>query len=252
MRTAIVIPARLEATRLPGKPLVALGELPLVVRVHRQARKVRGVDHVLVATEAPEVKAVVEASGGVAVLTRADHASGTDRIAEAIHGLDADLIINLQGDEPFIEPDDLAQVANALRTSDADLVTLRRPMTQRDELLDPSVVKVVCADDGRALYFSRAPIPFDRTGDHRVDGTYRHVGVYGYRRSALQRIVAAPPHPLEQREGLEQLRALALGMKIVLIDGKTHARGIDTPADLEAARRRVAELGEAAFPGGHG
>ncbi|MEK7706086.1 MAG: 3-deoxy-manno-octulosonate cytidylyltransferase [Myxococcota bacterium] len=249
MRSAIIIPARLGATRLPRKPLATLGGLPLIVRVMQQARKCRAVDDVVVATDSEEIAAAVERHGGRAVMTSPSHPSGSDRVAEAATRLAVDLVINLQGDEPFVVPSDLERMLKPLAEGRCDIVTLRAPIVTREELVDPSAVKVVCRDDGMALYFSRATIPYERAQTGDIAGTYRHIGVYGYRRAALERLVQSPVHPLETREGLEQLRALALGQRILVLDGETQTRGIDTPLDLAAAEQRVHTLGEAAFPG---
>jgi 3-deoxy-manno-octulosonate cytidylyltransferase (CMP-KDO synthetase) len=248
MRTAIIIPARLAAARLPGKPLRILGKVPLVVRVAQQAQKCQHVDDVVVATDASEVLEAVTAHGLAAVITRADHASGTDRVAEAAASLGVDYVVNLQGDEPFVDPDDLRTVAMALKSSKTDMVTLCAPITDPAELHDPDVVKVVSRDDGQALYFSRAPIPFARDASLGPAGTFRHIGIYGYTRAALNRLATSPTHPVERRESLEQLRALAMGMSIAVLPARTTARGIDTEDDLAWARRRVESLGEAAFP----
>jgi 3-deoxy-manno-octulosonate cytidylyltransferase (CMP-KDO synthetase) len=225
-----------------------LGGVPLVVRVAQQASKVSQVEVVAVATDAPEIAAAVRGAGFTAVLTRSTHPSGTDRVAEAAEALDAEFIINAQGDEPFLQPADLAAIADALRRDDADIVTLSRPITRREDFENPNVVKVVCRDDGRALYFSRAPIPYPRRGEAPPPGACRHIGVYGFRRRALRAMCHAAPHPLEQGEGLEQLRALAMGLSIAVLPARTDARGIDTEEDLAWARDRVARLGGAAFP----
>lgn len=245
---AIVIPARLAATRLPRKPLVDLGGMPLVVRVEQQARKAGMASRVIVATDATEIFDAVIEHGGTAVMTSPDHASGTDRVAEVAADLDAGILVNLQGDEPFLEPTDLDAVIAALQEGDADMATLRVPIDDEAEVMDPSVVKVVSRDDGVALYFSRAPIPFDRGGDMGAQGAYRHLGIYAYRRATLEKLAQTPVHPLERRERLEQLRALAIGMTIAVCDGRTTGRGIDTKEDLAWARARVDKLGEGAFP----
>ena len=249
MRTAILIPARLQATRLPGKPLAKLGDVPLVVRVAMQCCLVPDVQ-VAVATDSPQIFDAVTSHGLRAIMTHSGHASGTDRVAEAAAQLDCENIINAQGDEPFIDPRDLFAIAAALRHGTCDMVTLKRPITDRQDLDNPNVTKVVTRDDGTALYFSRAPIPFDRRGDLPVTGTFRHIGVYGFRRQALDALCSRGPHPLEEREGLEQLRALAMGLAIAVLPANTDARGIDTAEDLAWARARVARLGEAAFPPG--
>lgn len=248
MRSVIVIPARLAASRLPNKPLAVLGGLPLVVRVAQQANKCAVAGSVIVATDAQRVADVAQAHGIEAVLTRPEHPSGTDRVAEVVAGSDAEIIVNLQADEPFIDPRDLDTVITTLEQTDADIVTLDAPIEDGATLADPNVVKVVKDDHDRALYFSRAPIPFDRDGDKGVTGARMHIGVYGYRRAALERMCAAPVHPLEARERLEQLRAMALGLTIIVKEALGTARGIDTVADYEWATQRVARMGEAAFP----
>lgn len=248
MRTAIVIPARLGATRLPGKPLLTLGGVPLVVRVARQARKCKHAGEIVVATDSQQIADAVTSHGERAVLTSAAHQSGTDRVAEAVAQLAPDFVLNVQGDEPFVDPVDLDVLASALESGGPDMVTLERPITTREELLDPNVVKVVVTDERRALYFSRAPVPYDRSGGADFTGARRHVGVYGYTRDALRRMTRAPVHPMERREGLEQLRALAMGMHIEVLPARTAGRGIDTEEDLAWARARVESLGEAAFP----
>ncbi|OGQ90147.1 MAG: hypothetical protein A2289_19805 [Deltaproteobacteria bacterium RIFOXYA12_FULL_58_15] len=248
MRTAIIIPARLAATRLPNKLLQALGDRPLIACTAAQARKCKNVDEVVVATDDESIKRVVEAHGGHAVMTDVGHASGTDRVAEAAAIVGADLVVNLQGDEPFIHPLDLEDLFQILRQQRTNLATLATPITEMWDWENPNVVKVVCRDDGQALYFSRAKIPFDRDSRHGLKGTMRHIGVYGYQRDALNRLSRTPPHPLEQRECLEQLRALALGMSIAVVPSRSVTLGIDTAEDLARARARVQQLGETAFP----
>lgn len=205
---------------------------------------------VAVATDSAQIFDAVSSYGLRAIMTRSDHRSGTDRVAEAAEQLPCDHVINAQGDEPFIDPRDMTALAEALRHGSCDMVTLKRPITDRQDLDNPNVTKVVTRDDGTALYFSRAPIPFDRRGDLPVTGTFRHIGVYGFRRQALNALCSRGPHPLEEREGLEQLRALAMGLAIAVLPANTDARGIDTEEDLTWARDRVARLGEAAFPPG--
>ncbi len=203
----------------------------------------------VVATDAPEIVEVVKSHGGDVVMTRADHQSGTDRVAEVVKARNYDLVVNVQGDEPFIDPRDLAAIAGALRSGKSDMATLVRPIDNRDDFMNPNVVKAVVRDDGQALYFSRAEIPFDRHGGHIFEGALRHIGVYGYTRGALERLTSAEVHPMERREGLEQLRALAIGMSIQTIRAESRGHGIDTEDDLNWARAEVARLGEAAFPG---
>lgn len=248
MRTVIVIPARLAAQRLPHKPLAALGGLPLVVRVAQQAKKA-DVGPVIVATDSPQIVKAVEAHGHEARLTSPQHPSGTDRVAEVAAQLSAEVVINLQGDEPFIDPRDLVAVAEMLEDPELHMATLRVPLRSVDQLHDPNVVKVITNNRQHALYFSRAPIPYPRTNQGSVEGCFAHLGVYGYRREALLELASAPVHPLEEREKLEQLRALARGYRIGVQTAHTAARGIDTLADLERARAYVQALGEAAFVG---
>jgi len=159
------------------------------------------------------------------------------------------VVVNLQGDEPFVDPRDAEAMLAPLHEGRADIVTLRTPIESLTELLDPNAVKVVTRDDGLALYFSRAPIPFERAQSGSFAGAFRHIGVYGYRHEALVRMVSAPVHALEAREALEQLRALGLGMRLLVLDAKTQSRGIDTAADLEAAEALVRSRGDTAFPG---
>lgn len=247
MSALAVIPARLAATRLPRKPLQLLGGEPLIVRVWQRVQALGVADRVVVATDAREVAQAVTQAGGEAVMTRSDHPSGTDRVAE-VASLDAfrdhDAVINVQGDEPFISRAVLHGVISALRTGDAPLATVAAH-APRDVLDRPDVVKVVTADDGRALYFSRAPIPWlrDPTDEaHLTPLVLQHVGVYGYSRSGLRRWVALPPHPLERVERLEQLRPLAAGlfMRVAIVDEPPEG-GIDTPEDLVRANARWTE-----------
>jgi 3-deoxy-manno-octulosonate cytidylyltransferase (CMP-KDO synthetase) len=254
MCTAVIIPVRMGATRLPNKPLADLGGVPLVVRVARQAAKCQVGAQVIVAAADQVIVDEVLRHGHDAVLTRAGHHSGTDRVAEVAAGLDCDIIINVQGDEPFVCPGDIDALVQRLAAKGEAMATLRRPLCDRAEWQNPNVVKVVCDDLGRALYFSRAAVPFERDGAPAGDdaavpaGVWAHIGVYGYRRERLLALAAAPVHALERVERLEQLRAMAMGYDIGVVDGRSRAAGIDTPRDLEQARARILRLGEAAFP----
>jgi 3-deoxy-manno-octulosonate cytidylyltransferase (CMP-KDO synthetase) len=242
LRRAIIIPARLASTRLPEKVLADLGGVPLVVQVARQARRCAAADVVAIATDSAAVLQAAQAHGFLALQTGAWHRSGTERVAEAAAALQADLIVNLQGDEPFIDPRDLDDVFALLQSAppqSADIVSLHRPLSCQADIDDPSVVKVVCRDDGTALYFSRSPIPYRRDASSQVPSVFGHIGVYGCRRAALDRWQQAPPHPLELAEGLEQLRALAMGMRIAMLPARSRGRGIDTPQDLAWARHEV-------------
>jgi len=237
-RTLVLIPARMAATRLPGKPLLDIVGLPMIVHVLRRA-EAADIGRVAVATDTPEIAAAVKAHGGEAVMTRADHPSGSDRVYEALNTLDPggriEIIVNLQGDFPTILPGNIRDVLPPLDDPAVDIATLAAEIHTEEESANPNVVKAVGSPIGpqrmRALYFTRAPAP------HGDGPRYHHVGLYAYRRAALERFVALPPSPLEQQEKLEQLRALEAGMRIDVTIVETVPRGVDTPADLETARR---------------
>lgn len=243
----VVIPARYASTRLPGKPLADIGGKPMVVRVYEAALR-SGAAEVIVATDDARVMEAVRAHGFTAVMTRADHPSGTDRIAEVarLRGWGADeLVVNVQGDEPLIDPALVVAVADALAAdSSAAIATAAHAITAIADFLNPNVVKVATATNGHALYFSRAPIPWHRDGfaKQREDLPAgflprRHVGLYAYRVAFLQRYDHLAPAPLEQWEALEQLRALWHGFHIHVIDcPHPPAPGVDTPEDLERVR----------------
>ncbi|HEX3149147.1 MAG TPA: 3-deoxy-manno-octulosonate cytidylyltransferase [Gemmataceae bacterium] len=243
MRTAIVIPARFASTRLPAKALLRETGKYLVQHVYEQARRVRGVETVIVATDDSRIKSAVESFGGRAVMTRSDHPSGSDRVAEVARSLDVDVIINVQGDEPLIDPTSLELLADLLRQDPkAEMATLAMPIVNEETYRNPNCVKVVCSEGGKALYFSRSPIPFVRDGQPDFARTpanfLHHLGLYAYRRAALLALSTLPPHPLEQLEKLEQLRALGHGWTIRVGIIEHGGRGVDTPADYE---RFVAE-----------
>ncbi len=240
----VVVPARLAATRLPRKPLLEAGGRPLVQHVVERARAVRSATALLVATDSDEIAAAARAAGADAVLTSPDCASGTDRVAEAARERGEELVVNLQGDEPEFEPDDVdALVAAMLADPSLPMGTIAVPAAP-GEAERPSVVKVVRDAAGRALYFSRAAIPHVRDPQDPEPAArapvLRHVGIYAFRRDALARFAALPPTPLERTEKLEQLRALENGWRIAVVLGRRAPPGIDTPEDLEAFRRRVA------------
>ena len=237
-RTLVLIPARMAATRLPGKPLMDIAGLPMIVHVMRSA-EAADIGRVAVATDTPEIASVVEAHGGTAVMTRPDHPSGSDRIFEAAEALDpqreAEIVVNLQGDFPTITPETIRQVMPPLQDPDVDIATLASEIHSDEEDRAPSVVKAVGSPLGgnrmRALYFTRATAP------HGDGPRYHHIGLYAYRRPALQRFVSLPPSALEKQEKLEQLRALEAGMRIDFMVVDTVPRGVDMPDDLETARR---------------
>ncbi|NYG31246.1 3-deoxy-manno-octulosonate cytidylyltransferase (CMP-KDO synthetase) [Sphaerotilus montanus] len=244
----ILIPARLASTRLPGKPLADLGGLPMIVRVAQRCATA-GARDVVVATDAPEVAAACAAHGVRVVLTRADHATGSDRLAEACEllGLDGDdIVVNVQGDEPLIDVALIAACAQGLlRQPDCVMSTAAHAIDSVEEFVNPNVVKVVCDAAGRALYFSRAPLPWWRDGN--ADGItalpttpapLRHIGIYGYRAGFLRRFPALSASPIEQVESLEQLRVLWHGERIAVHVSDTRpGPGVDTPEDLERVRR---------------
>jgi 3-deoxy-manno-octulosonate cytidylyltransferase (CMP-KDO synthetase) len=237
MRTAIVIPARYASTRLPAKALLRETGKYLVQHVYEQARRVRGVEAVIVATDDGRIASAVEGFGGRAVMTRKDHPSGSDRVAEVARSLDVDVVINLQGDEPLIDPASLELLADLLRKDPAaEMATLAMPIADEETYRNPNCVKVVCGSDGRALYFSRSPIPFVRDGLQAFgpgSPFLHHLGLYAYRRAALLALSSLPAEPLEQLEKLEQLRPLGAGWRI-RVGVVAHAgRGVDTPADYE-------------------
>jgi 3-deoxy-manno-octulosonate cytidylyltransferase (CMP-KDO synthetase) len=251
IRFVVVIPARYASTRLPGKPLLDIGGKPMVQWVVEAAAR-SGAADVIVATDDSRIAHAVhdprDVGKGIAIMTQSEHPSGTDRIAEVarIKQWPADLIVvNVQGDEPHIQPDIIDQVARLLITDQrADMATLCTPLVSAEELLNPNIVKVVTANDGAALYFSRAPIPWSRdtaSGDllsqRSFAQSFRHLGIYAYRVRALLLMTQSPPGMLEQVEKLEQLRALQLGMRIVVAQACTvPGTGVDTPADLQLAR----------------
>jgi 3-deoxy-manno-octulosonate cytidylyltransferase (CMP-KDO synthetase) len=235
-----IIPARFESTRLPGKPLAMIGDKPMIQHVYERARAVRLVDRVVVATDDAGIANVVRAFGGDVMMTRATHPSGTDRAAEVAEHLDASLVVNVQGDLPFLEP---AMVDSAVMPLRADpelpMATVRTPICDPAEMANPNVVKVVVDRQGDALYFSRSPLPYWRESGAGVLG-YKHIGLYAYRRDFLLRFARLEPTPLERAEKLEQLRALEWGFRIRVTDTETVGIEVDTPEDLQRARAHVA------------
>lgn len=242
--TLILIPARLKATRLPDKPLADIHGEPMIVHVWRRAMA-SGAGRVVVATDSDKILAAVRSAGGEAEMTRADHPSGSDRIFEVLARIDPErrlaAVVNLQGDLPTLDPALVKACLEPVTAGTADLATLAAVITSEHERTEPSVVKVVGTqadpdrpDRLRALYFTRATAPW---GDGPL---YHHIGIYAWRRAALERFVSLPPSPLELREKLEQLRALEAGMRIEVAVVDTVPLGVDTPADLERARRMLA------------
>jgi 3-deoxy-manno-octulosonate cytidylyltransferase (CMP-KDO synthetase) len=235
VKKLIVIPARYESTRLPGKPLLEVAGKPLIRLVYERASESRLQDGVIVATDDERILNAVRAFGGDAVMTGASCKSGTDRVFEAIGQREADIIINLQGDEPFMRPDMADLLFSVMEKEDLDMATLCSPIADDREYHDPNTVKVVLDRHGFALYFSRSPIPHLRNTDAKAL-LYKHIGIYGFRRDFLERFVRMPRSRLEEIESLEQLRVLENGFKIRVLTTHYDGFGIDTPADLERAR----------------
>ena len=249
MRVAVVIPARFASSRLPGKPLLRDTGKYLIQHVYEQSSAAKAASLVVVATDDERIRKAVEGFGGNVVMTRADHPSGTDRVAEVAAGLGSHVVVNVQGDEPQLDPAAIDLLVELLAADPgSDMATLATPLPDRESYLSPNVVKVVCDDRGRALYFSRSPIPMVRDGDPdfaaRPARFLQHLGVYAYRREFLLRIAAAPPHALEQSEKLEPLRVLGTGGSIrVGLAAHAH-RGVDTPADYAEFVRMFRASGE--------
>jgi 3-deoxy-manno-octulosonate cytidylyltransferase (CMP-KDO synthetase) len=241
-----VIPARIGSERLPRKPLHVLAGRPLIEWVWRRAKGFATLDAVVVATDSEEVAEVCRAAGAVVELTSPDHASGTDRVAEVADReayREFDVVVNIQGDEPFVAEEQVAAAASLVQEG-WDVGTVATPVRTLEAWRDPAVVKVVRRDDGGALYFSRAPIPFLRDGDPTPEalGSHRflrHLGIYAYSRSALGRWVALPPGELERIERLEQLRALAAGLSIGVATVESAEGGVDTYDDARRAEARL-------------
>jgi len=239
MKTLIVIPARMASTRLPGKPMADIHGKPMIVHVYERA-VAANIGPVIVACAEAEIANAIEKIDGKAILTDPDLPSGTDRVKAAVDKFDKngefDVVVNVQGDMPAIEPDIIAQTVAVLKDNEnADIATAVVHTTSEREISDPNVVKAVLAKDGKALYFTRASAP---TGE---GGVWHHVGLYAYRRTALERFCTLEPSPLEIRERLEQLRALENGMTIYATELATAPDGVDTPEDLERAREILGE-----------
>ena len=238
----VVIPARYGSTRLPGKPLLDIAGRPMIEHVHRRASAAAGIRRVIVATDDDRIAETVSGFGGEAWLTRADHPTGSDRLAEVARRLNSEIIVNVQGDEPLMPaPVIQAVVAMLARDPGLGIATVRCPLTDPEMLADPNVVKVVVDARGDALYFSRAPIPHARDrAPERVALGDRHIGLYAYRRTCLLELAAIPPTPLERLERLEQLRALESGYRIGTFATDQAPVAVDTAADLERVRHLFA------------
>jgi 3-deoxy-manno-octulosonate cytidylyltransferase (CMP-KDO synthetase) len=236
-----VIPARFGSSRLPGKALADIAGVPMIVRVWRQTRKARLVHRVLIATDDERIARTVRDAGGEAEMTASSHPSGTDRIAEVARRVHADVYLNVQGDQPFIAPEDIDAVVKIMTDEPVlSMATLGAPIVDFDEWRNPNKVKIVCDNRGYALYFSRSPIPFFRDGAGVPRGALRHVAVYGYRRDFLLDFTALAPGHLEQTEKLEQLRAMEHGYRIRVVGSVAPSLEVDTPEDLARANIQAA------------
>lgn len=237
MSVLAVIPARYGSTRFPGKPLALLKNKPVIQHVYEQVKKAKSISEIIVATDDDRIVHAVKSFGGKAMLTNPKVQSGTERVAEVAGSRTTDVIINVQGDEPLIRGEQIDQVADFLiRHKDVPMASLMVPLTNKEDLNNPNVVKVVVDKDGYALYFSRSPIPFERTnGTMAVSSKlcYKHIGLYGYQRDFLMKFPSLKPTTLEQAEQLEQLRALEHGYRIKLLETAQDTVGIDTPEDLQ-------------------
>lgn len=241
MKATVVIPARYGSSRFPGKPLAQMAGKPMIQWVYERSREARGIGEVIVATDDERIRRAVEDFGGWVQMTSSAHETGTDRIAEVAQALSSEVIVNVQGDEPLIRPD---MIESALQPFEEDpslvMGTLKAPLTSAEEWASPHVVKVVVDRQDFALYFSRAPIPYDRDGGREGAGCrasaaegFKHVGLYAYRRDFLLTFAQLSPTPLERREKLEQLRALEHGYRIKVVSTSYEGVGVDKPEDLE-------------------
>jgi 3-deoxy-D-manno-octulosonate cytidylyltransferase len=241
-----VIPARFASARFPGKPLVPIAGRAMIERVVAQVRKAQRVSRVIVATDDPRILKAVEKFGGEAILTRSDHRSGTDRIAEVAAHLPAQVYVNVQGDEPLLDPSVVDAVVSAiLEDASIQIATPCVPIAQAAEIMDPNVVKVVRNFEGQALYFSRAPVPWVRDSGSPVAARHwKHIGMYAFRREALLEFPTLPPGELERIEQLEQLRWLENGFPISVVETSYDAASVDVPADVQRVEKILRERGE--------
>jgi 3-deoxy-manno-octulosonate cytidylyltransferase (CMP-KDO synthetase) len=235
-----LIPARYASTRLPGKVLADIDGRPMIEHVYRRAAASPVVSQVIVATDDLRVATRVTGFGGHVRLTRPTHETGTDRLAEVAATLDCDIVVNVQGDEPLIDPGAIAELIDPFSDASVQVTTLYRRIHKTSELQNPNVTKVVVDRGGYALYFSRSAIPYQRDPRGGWPPLYRHIGLYAYRRSALMVLASLEPTPLERAESLEQLRALEHGIRIKAVESAYESFGVDTPEDLEQVRRLIA------------
>jgi 3-deoxy-manno-octulosonate cytidylyltransferase (CMP-KDO synthetase) len=248
LHVVAIVPARYESTRLPGKPLALIDGKPMIQHVYERTRGVALVDRVLVATDDARIADAVRGFAGDVVMTRSDHPSGTDRIAEVATNLEADVIVNVQGDLPFLDAEMVDAVVALMRADTAlPMATVKTPIRDAAEMSNANVVKVVADREGYALYFSRSPLPYWRdaaAGPAAGVLGYKHIGLYAYRRDFLMTFARLAPTPLERAEKLEQLRALEWGFRIKVAETRTVGIEVDTPHDLERARARARAAGQ--------
>ena len=245
MKTVVIIPARFASSRLEGKALLDIAGKPMIQRVYEAASQAQLTDRVIVATDDTRILDTVTHFGGEAAITSTHHISGTDRVAEVADQLVCDTVVNLQGDEPLMEPpliDEL--VRSLLDDQDVYMASAQSPIRLRADLKNPNIVKVVSDHDDYALYFSRSPIPYHVSSNQAARGFlgFKHIGLYIYRKDFLMKLVKLDPSPLEKQEKLEQLRVLENGYRIKLISTEYDSPGVDTPADLKQVRERIAQL----------
>ncbi len=242
-----IIPARFQSTRLPGKALLDIAGRPMIEHVYRRASAATSLDALLVATDDDRIARAVERFGGIACLTSSSHASGTDRLAEVVQAVPCGLVVNVQGDEPLLDPALIDAAVTPLRADPAiEMGTAARPVRDSAELNDPNMVKVVRGNDGFALYFTRAPIPFGRD-DSSVPAARVHVGLYVYRRATLLRLARLAPGPLERVEALEQLRAVENGIRIHVVDAHCESFEVNTREDLDRVRQMMTNVRDGQF-----
>ncbi len=240
MQTVAIIPSRYASTRLPGKPLIDIAGKPMIQRVYEAASRAHLINRVIVATDDRRIFDAVLRFGGEAELTLPHHRSGTERVAEVADHLSCDIVVNLQGDEPLMDPGLIDQVVSAVKDSpDSYMASAKTPIRRIEDRVNPNIVKVVTDRNGFALYFSRSPIPCCFSANEAETMDFRHIGIYVYRKEFLMRLVALEPSPLEQQERLEQLRVLENGYRIKLVTTAYDAPGVDTAEDLEKVRKMV-------------
>jgi 3-deoxy-manno-octulosonate cytidylyltransferase (CMP-KDO synthetase) len=240
LEVVAVIPARFASTRFPGKPLADIDGRTMIEHVYRRVALAPGMSRVTVATDDLRIATKVAEFGGNVKLTKVTHRTGTDRLAEVVSSLDCDVVVNVQGDEPLIDPRAIAEAVRPFEDPAISMTTLYRRIENPLDLTNPNIVKVVLDRAGFALYFSRAPVPYARDPRGGWPPLYRHIGLYAYRRSALLVLASLDETPLERAEGLEQLRALEHGIRVRAVETAYDSIGVDTPADLEQVRRLLA------------